>query len=145
MMVCEECVRKAEADEAKKSAMTCTGCKQPIVAPPGGKINYKSNKFGDFHPECIKCAECRVPVDRFYEDAGRMLCRDCALPKCRKCGEAAESSVKASMGVFHPDCFRCENCNDKLSSHYNVNNLAVCGPCSAIENLRQNFKLLNYK
>eukprot|EP01067_Filipodium_phascolosomae_P001556 Filipodium_phascolosomae@DN2019_c0_g1_i1.p1 len=161
-MSCESCARKNDAPtsvssdnfsnreatsylarEPQGGGVICDGCKTMIECPPGGRTNYKTNKFGNFHPSCVKCAVCRTVLDSFYEDDGRMLCKNCALPKCSHCGLPAEHSVTASSGTFHKDCFRCENCNAPLGPHYKVQGLNVCAACANLP-VSQNYRLVKY-
>eukprot|EP01066_Platyproteum_vivax_P007813 Platyproteum_vivax@DN3146_c0_g1_i1.p1 len=127
------------------SFLICSGCNHPIEPPPGGKISYKSNKFGNFHKECVKCEVCGNFLDGFYEECGRMLCGRCALPRCNKCGELAQDTLSCVAGVFHPKCFRCENCNASLQRHFVVKGTVVCPVCYQMGNASCFYPLLPQK
>eukprot|EP01067_Filipodium_phascolosomae_P001107 Filipodium_phascolosomae@DN177_c0_g1_i1.p1 len=117
--------------------ITCAYCKQKIESSFGEAQQYESNKFGDFHPWCVKCFKCNKKLDRFYDVGGQMVCAACALPICQGCGSPAERHFKCSAGIFHPECYRCTLCGTILAPQYAAVGVTTCDACQKIKNKKK--------
>ncbi|XP_062895696.1 zyxin-like [Mobula hypostoma] len=73
-----------------------------------------------FHVECFTCSQCRAQLQgrQFYEVEGRPLCESChqeTLEKCSACGQPIhEKMLRATGKAFHPECFTCGDCGQRL-------------------------------
>ena len=95
-----------------------------------------------YHEGCFVCAQCFRPFEGgvFYEFDGRQYCeydfQTLYAPCCRACDEYIIGRViKAMSANWHPQCFRCELCDDILADAGFVKNLgrALCKRCNANE------------
>eukprot|EP01066_Platyproteum_vivax_P006727 Platyproteum_vivax@DN2451_c0_g1_i1.p1 len=113
--------------------MLCAFCKKEIVTPKSGISEYQTNKFGSFHPDCVRCYKCKESLTRFYDVKGQMLCPKCALPTCKGCGGPAERTISCKAGIFHPECYCCEICGTKLDDNYAALGVTLCQACADIK------------
>lgn len=66
------------------------------------------------------CSGCGNSIEgTCYQLGEEMFCQDCytdhMADTCAKCGEPTQSEhVKAAGSTYHPDCFKCENCDKSL-------------------------------
>lgn len=96
----------------------CAGCGQPI------KDKYIFAMGKHWHPEHFKCDVCtkKLQEDNYYERDGLAYCVDDYLklfaPKCHACYKpiTTEYCVVALRHDWHPDCFRCKDCNCLLEN-----------------------------
>jgi paxillin len=141
--LCPDCVPKKY----------CETCKKQIDGPATG-VGGKH-----YHPECFKCDSCSTPLaGEFFQKGGKILCKSClntAAPGqaesagdgagkkakfCVACGKKIDGEVIVGdkEDYFHPDCFRCADCNEELGEFVIDPNRKfkhqkatyVCGPCN---------------
>jgi len=117
---CDRCFENSFASK-------CRGC--------GGSITgrYMDTEGKRFHPECMKCHFCDVPLgSKYYEKDGKMSCLNCGNVPCDICGKGITGSYAEILGKkIHSDCFQCHSCKRKLSSdYYEVNNHPYCEFCA---------------
>ncbi|XP_052441081.1 LIM domain-containing protein 1 [Carassius gibelio] len=78
-----------------------------------------------YHDSCFTCCVCgqKLKGKAFYEFSGRVFCEEDYLYSsvkhfaevCTSCGYLITDMVLQALGKsFHPDCFRCFICNEKL-------------------------------
>ncbi|CAG9558526.1 unnamed protein product [Danaus chrysippus] len=99
----------------------CAGC--------GGRIQdryYLLAVDRQWHGACLRCCECRLPLDSeltcFSRD-GNIYCKDdyyrlFCVKRCARCGNgitANELVMRARDMVFHLTCFTCVACGTLLS------------------------------
>ncbi|KAK2562819.1 LIM and senescent cell antigen-like-containing domain protein 1 [Acropora cervicornis] len=98
------------------------------------------------HERCFVCVQCFQPFPEglFYEYDERRYCEDdfqtLFAPCCKQCGKFVIGRViKAMQANWHPDCFRCEICNDALADSGFVKNAgrALCKKCNADEKTKK--------
>lgn len=98
------------------------------------------------HERCFVCVQCFQPFPDglFYEYDERRYCEDdfqtLFAPCCKQCGKFVIGRViKAMQANWHPDCFRCEICNDGLADSGFVKNAgrALCKKCNADEKTKK--------
>uniref|UniRef100_A0A8C4NMP8 LIM and senescent cell antigen-like-containing domain protein 2 n=2 Tax=Myxinidae TaxID=7762 RepID=A0A8C4NMP8_EPTBU len=97
------------------------------------------NSSGElFHEGCFVCAQCfqQFPDGVFYEFEGRKYCvydfQMLFAPTCGQCGEFIVGRViKAMNNSWHPECFRCDVCDECLADVGFVKNAGrhLCRPC----------------
>jgi len=72
----------------------------------------------DYHPECFTCNSCEVPLgSSFYPQEGKLYCAECLpKPECAACGEIISGEVARTHSglAFHPECFTCRTCHQRL-------------------------------
>ncbi|KAI7685937.1 Paxillin [Sarcoptes scabiei] len=111
----------------------CAGCKQPII-----DNNYIRAMGKDWHPDCFKCTQCKVPLDpeNFYEKNGLPYCEkdyfNLFHPKCYGCTKPIQGTPLRAMGHdWHPECFNCDKCHVPLSpdNFYEKNGRPYCENC----------------
>ncbi|KAI2809505.1 hypothetical protein BLOT_000654 [Blomia tropicalis] len=105
-----------EDDFHKLFSPKCAGCIKPIKGIPLRAMGK------DWHPECFKCTECRIPLspDNFYEKNGNPYCENdyhkLFSPKCYGCAKPIRGKILHAMGKdWHPECFNCAQCHIPLS------------------------------
>lgn len=90
--------------------------------------------------DCFRCAQCfqQFRDGVFYEFEGRKYCEHdfhvLFAPCCGKCGEFIIGRViKAMNANWHPECFRCEDCQCELADSGFIKNAgrALCHECNA--------------
>ncbi|XP_013183582.1 LIM/homeobox protein Lhx9-like [Amyelois transitella] len=99
----------------------CAGC--------GGRIQdryYLLAVDRQWHGSCLRCCECRLPLDAeltcFYRD-GNIYCKEdyyrlYCVKRCARCGNgitANELVMRAREMVYHLTCFTCVSCGTLLS------------------------------
>jgi len=102
-------------------AQYCGICKKAVsgtMLKMGGQV---------FHPDCFKCAECRVSLQGgVCVREGKHLCEKCAssggqvkvtstCAKCRKEMEAGSAGNVVAGDWFCQDCFTCAKCSSALN------------------------------
>lgn len=102
-----------------------------------------------FHTRCFVCAQCFQPFenDLFFEFEKRKYCeydfQVLFAPSCKRCNEFIIGRViKAMQSSWHPDCFRCYNCDVSLADTGFIKNAAraFCRECNVKEKLKGNDK-----
>ena len=98
------------------------------------------------HERCFICVQCfqTFPDGLFYEFDGRRYCehdfQSLFAPCCKECGEFIIGRViRAMQASWHPECFRCEICNDGLAESGFIKNAgrALCKKCNADEKTKR--------
>nr|CAD7408782.1 unnamed protein product [Timema poppensis]CAD7427980.1 unnamed protein product [Timema monikensis] len=116
--------------------MFCSRCGDGFE--PHEKIVNSNGEL--WHTQCFVCAQCFRPFPEgiFYEFEGRKYCEHdfqvLFAPCCGKCGEFVIGRViKAMNANWHPNCFRCEECNKELADLGFIRNQgrALCHECNA--------------
>ncbi|KAG7313470.1 hypothetical protein JYU34_000600 [Plutella xylostella] len=113
-----------ERDSSERSPTPpdeCAGC--------GGRIQdryYLLAVDRQWHGSCLRCCECRLPLDSeltcFSRD-GNIYCKDdyyrlFCVKRCARCGTgitANELVMRAREMVFHLTCFTCAACGTQLA------------------------------
>ncbi|KPM04587.1 Paxillin-like protein [Sarcoptes scabiei] len=122
-----------EDDYHRLFSPKCAGCKQPIK-----DNNYIRAMGKDWHPDCFKCTQCKVPLDpeNFYEKNGLPYCEkdyfNLFHPKCYGCTKPIQGTPLRAMGHdWHPECFNCDKCHVPLSpdNFYEKNGRPYCENC----------------
>lgn len=116
---------------------TCAGC--------GGRIHdryYLLAVDRQWHAHCLKCCECKLPLDSeltcFARD-GNIYCKEdyyrmFAVTRCGRCHagiSANELVMRARDIVYHLHCFSCTSCGVPLSKgdHFGMREgLIYCRP-----------------
>ncbi|KAL0279872.1 UNVERIFIED_CONTAM: hypothetical protein PYX00_001340 [Menopon gallinae] len=95
-----------------------------------------------WHSPCLKCCECKLPLDTeltcFARD-GNIYCKEdyyrlFAIKRCNRCQtgiSASELVMRAKDMVYHLNCFTCASCGIPLSKgdHFGMRNgLVYCHP-----------------
>ena len=63
------------------------------------------------HEECFICAQCKQPLERYFMKDKKLMCKECACPKCKECGKSIEGKIcRVGDDRYHPDCFKCPKC-----------------------------------
>ncbi|XP_060520745.1 LIM/homeobox protein Lhx2-like [Cylas formicarius] len=119
-------------------ASCCAGC--------GGKIQdryYLLAVDRQWHASCLKCCECKLPLDTeltcFARD-GNIYCKEdyyrmFAVTRCGRCHagiSANELVIRARDLVYHLHCFSCTSCGIPLSKgdHFGMRDgLIFCSFC----------------
>jgi len=98
----------------KATGPPCAACGDMI-------IGVTTNALGkSYHPEHFVCAYCKLPFrNNFIEHENKLYCEDDYLelfsPRCHSCQKAIEDTCINAVGnKYHPDCFVCSGCGDKL-------------------------------
>lgn len=98
------------------------------------------------HERCFVCVQCFeiFPDGLFYEYDNRRYCehdfQTLFAPCCKQCNKFVIGRViKAMHANWHPDCFRCEICNEGLADSGFVKNAgrALCKKCNADEKTKK--------
>ena len=106
---------------------SCAVCKAVISG------DYKKLSNGKcFHNACWNCSNCGVKLEGQYgiTDEG-ILCPTC-VDGCWTCGKlivCGSQLVKALDHRYHPECFRCEDCDAQLSKYFVRSSEVVCATC----------------
>jgi len=139
--ICAFCLKPIEGKELSKNVNIfcvedyinlfvpkCKKCNQPIkgetVTALGGK----------YHRDCFTCIKCdkKFTNKSFYVFDGQPVCRYhfhmMNNTICKFCNEPVEGQcIDVVEGRFHPDCFRCCECHELLSTvYYNVQGKIYC-------------------
>ncbi|KAK7807801.1 hypothetical protein U0070_000116 [Myodes glareolus] len=100
------------------ASATCERCKGGFA--PAEKIVNSNGEL--YHEQCFVCAQCfqQFPEGLFYEFEGRKYCEHdfqmLFAPCCHQCGEFIIGRViKAMNNSWHPECFRCDLCQEVLA------------------------------
>ncbi|CAK1554645.1 unnamed protein product [Leptosia nina] len=115
-------LKERESSEGSPSAPDeCAGC--------GGRIQdryYLLAVDRQWHGNCLRCCECRLPLDSeltcFSRD-GNIYCKEdyyrlFCVKRCARCGNgitANELVMRARDMVYHLTCFTCVACGSLLS------------------------------
>ncbi|KAM5252642.1 LIM and senescent cell antigen-like-containing domain protein 1 isoform 2-T3 [Hipposideros larvatus] len=120
---------------------TCERCRGGFA--PAEKIVNSNGEL--YHEQCFVCAQCfqQFPEGLFYEFEGRKYCEHdfqmLFAPCCHQCGEFIIGRViKAMNNSWHPECFRCDLCQEVLADIGFVKNAGrhLCRPCHNREKAR---------
>uniref|UniRef100_A0A8C6A215 LIM zinc-binding domain-containing protein n=1 Tax=Marmota marmota marmota TaxID=9994 RepID=A0A8C6A215_MARMA len=123
------------------ASATCERCKGGFA--PAEKIVNSNGEL--YHEQCFVCAQCfqQFPEGLFYEFEGRKYCEHdfqmLFAPCCHQCGEFIIGRViKAMNNSWHPECFRCDLCQEVLADIGFVKNAGrhLCRPCHNREKAR---------
>ncbi|GMT23350.1 hypothetical protein PFISCL1PPCAC_14647, partial [Pristionchus fissidentatus] len=90
-----------------------------------------------WHTDCFRCAQCfgDLSDEIYFTEGGRFYCeadyRTLYAPVCVRCKEDVIGNVvRAATGSFHPQCFRCEECECGLESGvWIVDGRLLCYDC----------------
>lgn len=142
--VCELCGGKARQQGERKPSTAslarvdpsdqrnCAKCGIPCGSMP--TIIYDGKRY---HQQCFVCDSCNQPIEAEKEfslkDDGRMICGRCTVfPVCAGCHKKMTGTITHANGKqYHPDCFKCEECNTKLVGGYaKVGDRCVCKACA---------------
>ena len=110
----------------------CYVCHKPFEDDED-PIDIMRGKY-QVHEDCFVCAECKEPLEKMYMKEGRLLCKECACPKCKACGEAIEGKViRFEDDRYHPKCFVCPECGQEIGSkdYKIVDGGYLCEECAA--------------
>uniref|UniRef100_A0A8C5M5Y4 LIM domain-containing protein n=1 Tax=Leptobrachium leishanense TaxID=445787 RepID=A0A8C5M5Y4_9ANUR len=119
----------------------CERCRSGFA--PAEKIVNSNGEL--YHEQCFVCAQCfqQFPEGLFYEFEGRKYCEHdfqmLFAPCCHQCGEFIIGRViKAMNNSWHPECFRCDICEQVLADIGFVKNAGrhLCRPCHNREKAR---------
>ncbi|XP_050312122.1 LIM/homeobox protein Lhx2-like isoform X2 [Anthonomus grandis grandis] len=119
------------------AASSCAGC--------GGRIHdrfYLLAVDRQWHACCLKCCECKLPLDTeltCFAREGNIYCKDdyyrmFAVTRCGRCHagiSANELVMRARELVYHLHCFSCTLCGIPLSKgdHFGIRDgLIYCRP-----------------
>ncbi|KAK5580907.1 hypothetical protein RB653_000931 [Dictyostelium firmibasis] len=98
----------------KASGPICGACGDMI-------IGVCTNALGRaYHPEHFVCTYCKLPFSgSFIEHDEKLYCENDYLelfsPRCFACTKPIEDTCISALGNrYHPDCFSCSGCGDKL-------------------------------
>ncbi|EGC37101.1 hypothetical protein DICPUDRAFT_54237 [Dictyostelium purpureum] len=98
----------------KANGPICGACNEMI-------IGVATNALGrSYHPEHFVCTYCKLPfAGSFVEHEAKLYCENDYLelfsPRCNACAKAIEDTCITALGnKYHPDCFSCSGCGDKL-------------------------------
>ncbi|KAF4016340.1 hypothetical protein G4228_008225 [Cervus hanglu yarkandensis] len=120
---------------------SCERCRGGFA--PAEKIVNSNGEL--YHEQCFVCAQCfqQFPEGLFYEFEGRKYCEHdfqmLFAPCCHQCGEFIIGRViKAMNNSWHPECFRCDLCQEVLADIGFVKNAGrhLCRPCHNREKAR---------
>ncbi|XP_026331887.1 LIM/homeobox protein Lhx2-like [Hyposmocoma kahamanoa] len=114
-------LKERDSSEGSPAPDECAGC--------GGRIHdrfYLLALDRQWHGTCLRCCECRMPLDTefscFSRD-GNIYCKDdyyrlFCVKRCARCGNgitANELVMRARELVYHLTCFTCVACGTLLS------------------------------
>ncbi|XP_065194282.1 LIM and senescent cell antigen-like-containing domain protein 1 [Sycon ciliatum] len=114
----------------------CSKCREPFAYQE--KILNSGGQ--SFHERCFVCVQCFQPFPEglFYEFEGRKYCeydfQTLYAPCCGGCGKFVIGRVIKALGQsWHPDCFRCINCDKSLADvgFVKMYGRPYCKPCHA--------------
>ncbi|KAK6629382.1 LIM/homeobox protein Lhx9 [Polyplax serrata] len=123
--------------ESATCPAACAGCGSRIL-----DRYYLLAVDRQWHSPCLKCCECKLPLDTeltcFARD-GNIYCKEdyyrlFAIKRCNRCQmgiSASELVMRAKDMVFHLNCFTCTSCGIPLSKgdHFGMRNgLVYCHP-----------------
>lgn len=98
----------------KASGPSCGACGEMI-------IGISTNALGkSYHPEHFVCTYCKLPfTGSFIEHEDKLYCEndynELFSPRCFTCQKAIEETCINALGnKYHPECFSCSGCGDKL-------------------------------
>lgn len=116
---------------------TCANCTARLTSSffTRSGINYCKECIEILNP-CSTCGKAIAAGTKYAIDGeGKIHHTTCLNRKkvCVKCDKPiTEVEVKALGNIFHPDCFRCKECNSLLEGTFiNVNGNPVCVACRA--------------
>ncbi|CAM1324257.1 LMX1A (predicted) [Pycnogonum litorale] len=104
--------------DPKKKAVTCTGCRQPIVD------RYIMRVLDDsWHEHCLQCCICSVQLSQScFAKESKLYCKadyDRTFGvKCASCLQRilpSELVMRALDSVYHLQCFTCVVCGNQLT------------------------------
>nr|CAD7448285.1 unnamed protein product [Timema bartmani] len=127
------------------AASPCGGPEPSVCGGCGGRITdryYLLAVDRSWHSACLKCCECKLPLDSeltcFARD-GNIYCKEdyyrlFAVKRCGRCQagiSASELVMRARDLVYHLHCFTCVSCGGALSKgdHFGMKDgLVYCRP-----------------
>lgn len=106
----------------------CLVCKKPVT----DDLIHVSGSC--CHKQCFRCAKCSKPLIKYHLEQGQLpICQECfeadASNKCAACGKTigASGHIKVGDKKYHPDCFCCAYCGNRLPQrHFNLNGKLYC-------------------
>jgi len=104
-------------DKKEKKPIICQQCAHPILDRYLVKIFNKC-----FHEACLKCNQCQIRLqDTCFAKDMSYYCKEhytslfgCKCSGCHQQISPIELVMKALHNVYHLDCFKCDECGDKL-------------------------------
>ena len=110
----------------------CYVCKKPFEDDED-PIEIMRGKYM-VHEDCFNCASCKEPLEKYFVKEGKLLCKNCACPKCKECGKPIEGKIiHVDDDRYHPDCFKCPACGEVIGANdYKIRDGKVlCMKCAA--------------
>ncbi|KAL3307470.1 hypothetical protein Ciccas_014013 [Cichlidogyrus casuarinus] len=115
---------------------TCFRCHRPLLPPEGSIFGSPINSAAasnvvsltgalnaKLHTACFTCYRCGsgLKPDSYYHTLKKLLClacvRDGALETCHNCKRAIGDKVVRALGMpYHPGCFVCSVCSQRLDT-----------------------------
>ncbi|ELP93386.1 hypothetical protein EIN_058010 [Entamoeba invadens IP1] len=86
------------------------------------------------HEDCFVCSQCKAPLDKYFMKEKKLMCKECACPKCKECGKSIEGKIiRVDEDRYHPDCFKCPLCHAVIGAKdYKIRDKQVmCLECAA--------------
>ena len=119
----------------------CLKCHEPIMV---NVVQYQKNDLKYYyHPgKCFNCELCGVSIEgkAFYEYNNGNICHNCyqmeVLGSCSACGNVLDNQMVVKIGEkqYHPDCFRCTNCQNPITDTFITKDDKVyCQNCNSRE------------
>ena len=102
----------------KQNFEKCVKCLKSVNPVTETSVNFSS---GLYHTDCFCCSKCSQIIDCenqviVLSDENEALCADCSL-KCKSCKRPIlEDAVTTGESTYHPACFNCDTCGEKISS-----------------------------
>ena len=125
----------------------CFKCLKEIIPPtPISRHNDQC-----YHQNCFTCSICNKPIKETQIFPDLIRCLNCVEkhgPKCNKCnscfkpksGLLTYKKIPNNETYFHPECFVCTKCNQRLSDgFYEQDGILICISCNK-EELKKNAK-----
>ncbi|KAL7721807.1 hypothetical protein QTN25_001448 [Entamoeba marina] len=70
------------------------------------------------HEECFNCASCGEPLEKYFMKDKKLMCKECACPKCKECGKSIEGKIiRVDEDRYHPNCFKCPQCQAVIGAN----------------------------
>jgi len=141
-IICDKCYKKKHGD--KDGSVKCQACGTDVKGQIIRAVGFA------FCPGCFICSVCKEDLTsnkQFTTDKENSLyCQKCYnekfAPRCCKCnqpiapkeGETTAQRLTAFDKDWHPDCFKCEDCDEVLNSKegkscYPIETTPLCFDC----------------
>ncbi|CAF1116215.1 unnamed protein product, partial [Rotaria sordida] len=118
------------------NAKICYACQKPILT--GGLITFDTNVY---HDDCFRCSQCQKLLTyetKLNKHNSKPCCAACYdkkfAPQCSQCLKpiSTDKILTCDTKKYHPDCFRCDQCNRSLADEkdlYEYNSKPCCYQC----------------